>query len=185
MSIYIDGAYSFSLSQNQLLELRLHSGREISEPELADFKRASDFGKLLERTLNFMLIRPRSRRELADYLRRKKAEPQQQTDVTSYLETKGYVSDAAFAKSWVRSRQATRPVSTRRLIMELRQKGVSNDDITAALNENNYDEQHALQQLITKKRRLTRYQDPQKLMHYLLRQGFGYEVIKQATMDEL
>ncbi|HKX24619.1 MAG TPA: hypothetical protein VJM46_05260, partial [Candidatus Saccharimonadales bacterium] len=68
VSVYLDGKYSFSLTQNQLLELKIHSGMDLTEQELEDLKKASDYGKLLERSMNYVMIRPRSIRELRDYL---------------------------------------------------------------------------------------------------------------------
>jgi regulatory protein len=188
VSVYLDGKYSFSLTQNQLLELRIHSGMELTEQELEDLKKASDYGKLLERSMNYVMIRPRSIRELRDYLWRKKADPDMAEKIIAKLETRGYLGDASFARSWVRSRQLTKPVSKRRLTAELIQKGVTSDLIQQALGNNEtedaYDETEALRTIINKKRRQARYQDEQKLMQYLARQGFGYDLIK-STLAEI
>ncbi len=122
VSVYLDGKYAFSLTQNQLLELRLHSGKELREQDVLALKQASDYGKLLERAMNYVMIRPRSQREVRDYLWRKKAEPNVAERVIQRLESRGYLNDAAFAASWVRTRQLTKPVSKRRLNAELTQK---------------------------------------------------------------
>ncbi len=182
VSIYVDGKYSFSLSTNQLLEHKLHSGLELSEDDLAKLKYASDYGKTYDRALNYLMIRPRSAKELSDYLWRKKVEPELATSVLNKLQARGYVNDAAFAKSWVRARQLTKPVSKRRLVAELRQKGVGSDIIEQALSgDEPYDEHEALREMVAKKRRLARFaNDDQKLMQYLARQGFSYDEIKQA-----
>jgi regulatory protein len=185
VSVYLDGKYSFSLTQSQLLEHKLHSGMELSEEDLEKLQKASDYGKLLERVLNYVMIRPRSIREVRDYLWRKKAEPDVSERIIQRMEARGYLGDAAFAKSWVRSRQLTKPISKRRLQAELIQKGVTNELIEQAIGgENEYNELEALRQIITKKRKQSRYQDAQKLMQYLARQGFGYDVIKN-TLAEL
>ena len=187
VSVYLDGKYSFSLTQNQLLELKIHSGMELTEQELDDLKKASDYGKLLERSMNYVMIRPRSIRELRDYLWRKKADPEMAEKIIAKLETRGYLGDASFARSWVRARQLTKPVSKRRLTAELIQKGVTNELIQQALGDNEteeaYDETEALRTIITKKRRQARYQDEQKLMQYLARQGFGYDLIKSTLAE--
>lgn len=187
VSVYLDGKYSFSLTQNQLLELRIHSGMELTEQELEDLKKASDYGKLLERSMNYVMIRPRSIRELRDYLWRKKADPEMAEKIITKLETRGYLGDASFARSWVRARQLTKPVSKRRLTAELMQKGVSSELIKAALGDNEtedaYDETAALRSIITKKRKQARYQDEQKLMQYLARQGFGYDLIRSTLAE--
>src|SRR6266498_5520981 len=100
VSIYVDGKYSFSLTQSQLLEHRLHSGLEVAEEELTKLKYASDYGKILERVMNFIMIRPRSAREVRDYLWRKEAEPELAASVMRYLRDRVYLDDAKFAKSW-------------------------------------------------------------------------------------
>jgi regulatory protein len=180
ISVYVDDTYAFSLTQNQLLEHKLHSGKELDKAQLAELKRASDYGKLLERTMNYIMIRPRSLKEVRDYLWRKEADPEMGEAIIAKLQKNNYLNDASFAKSWVRARQLTKPVSKRRLTAELRQKGVVTEEIEQALQQEAYDEQAALREIITKKRKLTRYQDEQKLMQYLARQGFGYDMIKQA-----
>jgi regulatory protein len=183
VSIYVDGKYSFSLTQSQLLEFRLHSDMELSEQELNDLKQASDYGKLLERVINYVMIRPRSVREVRDYLWRKQAEPVTAERVIDRMTSRGYLDDAAFAKSWVRARQLTKPVSKRRLTAELQQKGVASEFILQAVDDEEYNEHEALRIVITKKRKQTRYQDPQKLMQYLARQGFGYDLIKTLLAE--
>jgi regulatory protein len=180
VSIHVDGKYAFSLTQSQLLDHKLFVGKELDQTELDELKKSSDYGKLLERVMNYIMIRPRSMREVRDYLWRKKADPDASERVTSYFASRGYLDDAAFAKSWVRARQLTKPVSKRRLTAELHQKGVADELIRQALGEDEYDEAQALQEIITKKQKQARYQDPQKLMQYLARQGFSYDMIKNS-----
>lgn len=185
VSVYLDGKYSFSLTQSQLLEHKLHSGMELSEADLEKLQKASDYGKLLERVLNYVMIRPRSIREVRDYLWRKKADPDIGESIIQRLQARGYLGDAAFAKSWVRSRQLTKPISKRRLQAELIQKGVASELIEQAISgDSEYDELEALREIIAKKRKQSRYQDEQKLMQYLARQGFSYDVIK-STLSEI
>lgn len=184
VSIHVDGKYAFSLTQSQLLEHKLFTGKELSETEIEELKRASDYGKLLERVMNYVMIRPRSVREVRDYFWRKKADPDMGQNIIDKLLTRGYLDDAKFAASWVRARQLTKPVSKRRLNAELQQKGVASDIISQSLNEDAYDESTALREIITKKQKQARYQDEQKLMQYLARQGFGYDLIK-TTLAEM
>jgi regulatory protein len=183
VSIYIDGKYSFSLTQSQLLDLKLFNGKEVGEQELEELKQASDYGKLLERTMNYVMIRPRSIREVRDYLWRKKADPEMSQRIIDRLESRKYLNDESFAQSWVRARQLTKPVSKRRLTAELIQKGVASDIIERAVSGGDYNETDALHEIIAKKRKQSRYQDEQKLMQYLARQGFTYDAIKSALNE--
>jgi regulatory protein len=184
ISVFVDNKYSFSLSQSQLLEYKIHSGLKLTEVKLAELKRASDYGKLLERAINYCLIRPRSIREVRDYLWHVNTEPATTESLISRLQDRGYLNDANFTVSWMRSRQLTKPVSKLRLAAELRQKGITQDMIDSAFSSSDYNETEALQEVIAKKRKLPRYQNEQKLITYLARQGYDYEDIKLALRQK-
>ncbi|MGD8373309.1 MAG: RecX family transcriptional regulator [Candidatus Woesebacteria bacterium] len=180
VSVYVDEKYSFSLNCAQLLDLKLCVGLEVDQAKLDEFKKASDFGKLYERLMRYALLRPRSVYEIEQYCRRKKYVLDDCREIIQKLITRGYVNDEQFSKSWVENRRLNKSVSVKRLRLELRQKGVSSDIVDQVLSESEYNEQAALQDLIAKKRRQTKYHDDQKLLQYLARQGFGYDDIKQA-----
>ncbi len=71
VNIYVNGKYVFSLDVAQVIDMGVKIGRVISEEELADYKKASEFGKAYQRALEWVLMRPRSVRELKDYLKRR------------------------------------------------------------------------------------------------------------------
>ena len=71
VNVFVDGVFSFSLDVAQVVDFKLKVGQEISEEKLAELKKASEFGKMYQRTLEWVLIRPRSVRETKDYLIRK------------------------------------------------------------------------------------------------------------------
>lgn len=181
VSLYVDEKYAFSLNYSQLLDQKLRVGLQVDEVRLAELKRASDFGKAYERALIFVLIRPRSVRELHDYCRRKKLEPADCAAIIQKLTARGYIDDRAFARAWVQSRALTKKISRRKLQLELRQKGVASDVIEQVIATSSFNEQTSLSELVAKKRKLARYKnDDQKLMQYLARQGFGFDDIKNA-----
>ena len=66
--------------------------------------------------------------------------------------------------------------------LELRKKGIASDIVDQVLTDSeNFDENAALKNLIAKKR--NRYDNEQKLIAYLARQGFSYDKIKSALSD--
>ena len=71
VNIYVNGKYSFSLDVAQVVEMGVKIGRVVSPEELAEYKKASEFGKVYQRALEWVLMRPRSVRELRDYLKRR------------------------------------------------------------------------------------------------------------------
>jgi len=179
-SVYVDGAYSFSLSDSLLLETRLVTGQELTSAQIDEFRRLSSEDKLYNRALRYSAMRRRSRWELEQYLTRKEAPPALAEVILNKLSIFGFVDDLAFAEAWIANRHLLRPTSKRKLQQELRSKRISDEIVQQVLRDDETSDQHELQALITRKRRQTKYQDNTKLMQYLARQGFGYEDIKRA-----
>ena len=183
-SIYADGNYAFSLSADALLDERLAVGQELDEQQLKYFKKLSQDDKAYGLALAYAVRRMRSEWELRDYFRRKGYEAELGQQIITRLDKLGLVDDAKFAEAWVRNRRLLKSVSKRRLMQELRQKHVADDIIGQALAEDEADELAVLRELVSRRRRQTRYQDDQKLMQYLARQGFSYDDIKSALTAE-
>ncbi len=179
-SIYIDDKYSFSLSDSALLESRLISGQELTPAAVKELKQKSADDKVYSLALRYVAIRSRSRHELMTYLQRKDAAPELIDRIMDRLEGLGFVDDAAFARSWVENRRLLKPVSRRRLQLELRQKRVPDDIIRLVLEDDETTDRDTLSDLVVRKRRQSKYQDDMKLMQYLARQGYGYDDIKSA-----
>jgi regulatory protein len=177
-SIFVDGAYAFSLSESALLELGLASGQELDPSRLKDLQKAAGSDKAYGNALRYAVLRPRSEWEIVTYLNRKGVEEPVAAVIRERLSRLGLVDDAAFARAWVANRRLLKNTSKRRLKMELKLKHVPEAIIAAALAEDTVSEQDSLRQLIAKKQ--ARYPDRMKFMQYLARQGFGYDDIKTA-----
>jgi regulatory protein len=183
-SIYIDGSFAFGLSESGLLNTGLRIGSVITDDELMQLKSEARIDKALNQTLNLIARRPRSVWEIDQYLRRKSYSDEEILSIQNALREKDYLDDADFARRWVESRRLLKPISRRKLQVELRQKRVSDEDIKSALDSDETDEVEVLRVEVAKKRRQTRYQDDAKLMAYLARQGYGYDDIRNALKKE-
>jgi regulatory protein len=182
-SIFIDGKYSFSLREAELIKLALHSGQEITDAQLAEYRGESDLGKWYDKVLNLLSFRFRSEWELKDYLRRKDCPPEISEKILNKLSMNGYVNDEQFARRWVENRRLMKATSRRKLAQELQQKRIPRDIIDAVLVDDKEatDERDILRELVAKKR--NRYPDQMKLMQYLARQGYSYEDIKTVLNE--
>lgn len=191
VNVSVDGKYRFSLDLSQVAELGIRTGNEYTEAELADLENESQFGKLYMRALEYALMRPHSQYELSQYLYRKTRDTRTKTGsirkgvskalterVYNRIIEKGYVSDQAFARYWVENRQLRKGISKRKLQAELASKGVDRSIVESLLSESERTDEDELQKIIEKK--ASRYDDEQKLIAYLARQGFGYDDIKEA-----
>lgn len=182
-SIYIDSKYMFSFSQSELMNSGLKVGRELTQQELDELQDTATVDKAYDRALNLISHRPRSEGEIREYLRRKDLTDHDITTVVNRLTERGYLDDADFARRWVATRRLLKSTSKRRLMQELRQKRVSSDIISQALEDDETDERGVLRELIARKRKQTKYQDNLKLMQYLSRQGYNYDDIKSVINE--
>ena len=204
VNVFVDGKFSFSLDVAQVVDLKLKTGRTLTEEELVDCKKASEFGKAYQRALEWVLVRPRSVRELRDYLRRrerkqemeeKKREWQDEREgksrkrksrekynfdevIIERLILKGYVDDRKFAEYWVENRFVKKGISRERLKMELMKKGVDKGIIDGVLDGRSDEEE--IDKIIAKK--YDKYGE-EKLISYLCRQGFPYQLAQSRVRD--
>lgn len=183
-SIYVDEKYSFSLSEHELIMQGLRIGQEFNAKEFEKIKDTALEDKAYMRSLDLLARRPRSIWEMNLYLKKKGYENNTIETIVNKLSDRELLDDKKFAESWVQSRRMLKPVSKRRLVQELQQKHISSDIISEVLEADDTDEGSVLKGLIEKKRLQSRYQDRDKLMAYLMRQGFSYHDVKQALHSE-
>lgn len=180
VNVYVDGKFSFSLDISQVVDLKIKVGQELASEELEELKKASDFGKLYQRTLEWVLTRPRSERETRDYLKKRVFERKLDKDyidsIIEKLKIKKYLDDSLFAKWYVENRFVKKGISRKRLKIELMKKGITQGTIEEVLDVRN-DEEEILK-IIAKKR--NKYDD-EKLIQYLCRQGFDYQLAQSLV----
>jgi regulatory protein len=190
LNIFVDGAYRFSLLVAQYADLGVRVGSDISDKEIASLEDESVFGKVYTRALEYALTRPRSTKEMHDYLQRKTRDTKTKTGsvkkgisphvaarVLERLVERNYVNDETFTRWWIENRHVRKGASMRKLQAELRAKGIEASVIERFLQGSERTDEEEIQKIIAKKR--ARYDD-QKLMQYLARQGFRYDDIRQA-----
>ena len=255
INVFINGKFSFSLTLTELADSKLHQGQTLTESEIAELRNLSGLGKLYQQTLEYCFSRPHSKKEIIDYLERKRLrrdiswkrfeehqlkiqnDPEYATrvkeirqhtkeqnqkireidftenntyeyrgvqksnlptkpadritsemiqEVVSRLESQNYINDQDFARYFIENRHQNKGISTKRLIQELKNKGISNEIIEQTLIDNDSgdlvrNEEVEIEKMIKKQLRKT--SDRQKIIAYLARQGFSYDLIK-AKLDQ-
>lgn len=250
INVFLDGKFSFSLTLTELADSKLHQGQVLTDPEVERLRNLSGLGKLYQQTLEYCFSRPHSKKEIIDYLERKRLrrdiswkrfeehqlkiqndpeyaartkEIRQYTkeqnqkireidftenntyeyrgtkktnlptkpadritsemiqEVVSRLESQNYINDQDFARYFIENRHQNKGISTKRLIQELKIKGIDSDIIEQAMFDQgtgnlSRDEEVEIEKMIKKQLRKT--SDRQKIIAYLARQGFSYDLIK-------
>lgn len=136
---------------------------------------------------------PRTRKHLADALRKREIPDEAAEEVLSRFEDVGLIDDAAFADAWVESRHHGRGLARRALVRELRTKGVDSAVIDEAVGQLDAEQEEATaRELVARKLRSTRGLERdrrlRRLAGMLARKGYGegmaLRVVRQALEEE-
>ncbi|NYH76750.1 regulatory protein [Actinopolyspora biskrensis] len=157
----------------------------------AEVPGAADAEKTARETVYRLLaVRARSRVELLRALSRAGVDSGTAHSVLGKFVDAGLVDDAAFAAEWVRSRHRQRGLGRRALEEELREKGVDDDALSAALDTlDTDDEVSRARALVRRKLAGTAVTDPKvrmrRLMGMLARKGYGEALAFRVVREEL
>lgn len=146
-NIFIDGEFAFGIDEDTLVQEGLIVGKEISELEVGELEEKSEVGKLYQKALRFLEYRPRSERELYNYLKKKPAitEALKNAEDTEIIRERilkklkqlNLLNDEEFARWWVEQRRNSRnPRGIRAIQSELYRKGVEREIIEQVLKTN-------------------------------------------------
>lgn len=136
---------------------------------------------------------PRTRKQLADALRKREIPDDAAEEVLSRFEEVGLINDGAFAEAWVESRHHGRGLARRALARELRTKGVDSTLIDEAVSQLDSDqEEETARALVARKLSSTRGLDRdrrlRRLAGMLARKGYSegmaLKVVRQALEEE-
>ena len=193
INVYVDGHFLIGASGIIILQMGLEVEQELSQDQLEQLRSEETVQQAVDRAFNYLSYRPRSREEVRRYLRRKETPPEIIDAALERLDRLNFVDDQAFASFWVENREQFSPRGARALKNELRMKGVEQEVIEEAIDEEK-DEERAL--LAGRKKALSLIRIPDidyptfrtRLGSFLQRRSFGYEVSKrvvQALWKEL
>ncbi len=184
INVFLDGEYSFSLHLR--VAANLHVGQELNPDEIETLLYDDECIRAYQKAVGHLAGRPHSHSEIERFLTGKRFAQPAIAAVLERLEQEGLVDDAEFAHFWAENRTTFRPRSARAIRYELRQKGVANEEIDAALTE--VDDETAAWAAIQPKLNLWRNLPPEELnkkaQGFLGRRGFSFETIR-ATLRRI
>jgi regulatory protein len=189
VSIDLDGKFAIGLSKRLAVDLKV--GQPLDDQSIANLLFQDEKAKLVQQAMRLLQRRPRSRKELGDYYRKKGVADSLCSSILDYLAELGLVDDREFANVWIENRQAFRPRGERALRFELRQKGIAAEIIDEALE--GFDEVGAAKAAAAvawrRYRHLSVEEYMRKALPYMARRGFPYEIgaktIKQVRNERL
>ena len=181
VSVYIDGHFAIGLPA--IVAGRLKQGQFLTDAEIQTLEEKGSLETAYSKCLDYLSYRPRSRAEVDIFLRKRGMSEDQIETIAQRLERAGLLDDGAFAQFWVENRERFRPRGLRALRYELRNKGISDDIIEQALVSLDVSDS-AYRSATSKARQLKHLDQPtfhRKIVEYLARRGFEYEVAREAA----
>jgi regulatory protein len=183
VTLYLDSDVKVLVGLELCVQRGLRVGSELSDSELAELNEQEARRRCLESALRLLSYRQRSEAELRDRLLRRRIAPHIVAETTERLRSAGLLNDAAFAQSWVESRDLRAPRSRRLIASELRTRGVARGVVEEAAGT--IDERDAAYRAAERRARslagLPYVEFRQRVGGPLLRRGFGYEVVRETV----
>lgn len=191
--VSLNGSVAGSLPVDMLGGHSLANGLELGGLALRSLVESMQRTVVLDKALDLLAVRSRSRRDLAIRLRRTEASADQVEWVLDRLAAQGLIDDAVYARQVARSRMQSGGVSRRRVESELRRKGVSPDVVVKAIvdvaDEVELDEYPSALAAARRRLRSVAGLDPvvrrRRLYGFLARRGYESGVVHRVLKEVL
>ena len=125
----------------------------------------------------------KTKKDVYDYLIRKGFSDEETSEVCDYIEEVGLVDDDLYVKFFVEDSFRIKNKGARKIVYELKQRGIDDDKIEEALEEASDMEYEALKEAYERKLEATKsetdpYKRKNKIIRFLISRGFDYSDIK-------
>lgn len=190
VNVFIDGEFRVGLSLEICLKNGLQVGKRVSPERLEKLIKENELDQILAKVYKFLSYRPRTEKEISDYLTKKEAGPLLTDLVIKTLKKQKYLDDREFARWWIEQRTRFRPRGKRVLRAELFKKGISQEIIEEALDLDfsTLSSKELALKAIEKKlpayKKLGWQESRRKVGAFLARRGFDWETIK-TILEEM
>lgn len=184
--MFVDGEFALALEPEVLAASGLRTGEPVTAERLRELAVADLRKRALDGALRLLAARPRSEAEVRERLTRRGLPPDIIRHTLDRLRELDYVNDTEFARFWVEARSGANPRGRYVVRRELRAKGVAEETAVEAIEA--LPEERSARKAARKKAGSLRGLEYQvfrtRLSGYLVRRGFGYDVVR-PTVDGL
>lgn len=199
VNIYIDNEFFCGISLDTLASENLYEGLEVDDCVIDNILQKDLRSRFLTRVMEYISRSSKTEFQIKKYLRELKFKKNNIwfkgdisldwerffNEILSKLREYKYIDDESFARSFVSSRLRNKPRGKSVLISELISKGVSKDIAQSVCDDEIGDEIDTLRKAFDKKYRGKSFDiKDQKMVNYLLRKGFNWDLIEQFNRNE-
>ena len=186
-SVSFDDGTAILLSREVIIDFGLRKNDELSRETVTSITEAQLYRDAYYAAGRLLDYRMRTRSELDQRLLKKGYPEKVVQKVIGKMSELGLIDDSRFADAFIASKIAARPIGKRELERGLREKGISKEAAQIAVLQVSDDDTQlelAIKAAKTKMRSLRRFEPrkrQEKLVAFLARRGFDWEVIRKAV----
>lgn len=178
-NIEVDGRFYCGMKLETVMQNRLKVGTVVTTEELSRMQLESEKQTALDKALTHISVSMKTEREIRLFLQKKGYLADVCDFVVGRMKEYGFLDDGAYARQYAENASKTKG---RRLIeLELKRKGVSEEDIETGLEEFPDETESAARQLekYLRNKQISK-EILQKAFRYLLTKGYGYDTARAA-----
>lgn len=183
-NIYVDGRFCCGLTLEATVKNRLKVGQTVSQERLSEIQLESEKQTALDKALTHLSATRKTEKDIRKFLKDKGYLSAVEDFVVEKLRSYNFVNDGEYAESYVES--AAKRKGSRLIRMELKNKGISEQEIESAMEQLGSEQEEETAKGILQKYmrgKSVDLQTLQKAFRYLMSKGFSYETAKSAISD--
>lgn len=188
-NIFVDNGdgekYAFSVDEDVLIKYQLKKGLELDDFAVSEIFYQDDIRKAYSKAVQYLAARMRSEHEVRQHLQKKELDEHIINEVIHKLYQYQFLNDREFAVAFVRTQIHTTDKGTIVIGQELKEKGIIDEIIEAALLEYPYELQfeqcfNLSKKFVEKNKKDSAKLLKQKLEQMLIRKGYPFEMIQET-----
>ncbi len=183
-NIYVDGRFYCGLSLELAIKHRLKTGMTVSEEFLGQIQLDGEKAAALDKALTHVSATAKTEKEIRSFLAKKGYLPAVCDYVVEKMQGYNFINDGEYAKSYVAHAGAKK--GGRLIKMELKAKGISDDEIDGALSQLDEKSQENAALALLQKYMRGKTADKETLVkafRYLMGKGYDYEIARSALTE--
>lgn len=180
----LDSQENLYITEDTIVRFMLSRGKEISEKELVAIRDFAQFSYGKNLALYFLSFKQRTKKEVADYLRKYEVDEVKSARILQVLEEEKWIDDRQYVESYLRQNVLSGDKGPALIHQKLVAKGISKNMIETELAGFDFSD---LAKRVAEKL-VRRYQDrlpfralQNKLIQGLMNKGFSYELAKSTV----
>lgn len=180
-NVYLDGRFCCGLTLETVVKNRLKVGCIVGEEQLAEMQLESEKNTAFDKALTHLSATRKTEKQIRTYLAGKGYLSAVIEYVLEKLRSYNFVNDGEYADVYVE--QASKRKGGRMIRMELRGKGIADEEIDSALSSVDEETEIATATGILQKYmrgKEVNKESLQKAYRYLIGKGFSYDIAKSA-----